>query len=184
MPQPQIYKEILVITQNSSLRTSENGDNAAVASSNAYGGAGGSTASTALPASAYTYTAADIQALIRLAGLSKTMLPVYNAVANLTAGAVAELPANVKGVCLHGESIPTPIRYTFAKGLLDGAPVVASTLKGDGQQDDVTNLACNHWGACNSSKIICKGYPGADHDTLLSNYDALATLIAALAQGG
>ena len=136
-----------------------------------------SNSSSSLPSSLRYFTAADIPELIALAGLATTMLPVYNSVANLTASPIKPLPRGVRGLCFYGESIPTPVKYAFhTSGILDSDPVVTRTMRGDGQQDDVTNTACEKWGA----NVVVQAFRGADHDTLLANPNALAALVHAL----
>jgi lysophospholipase-3 len=173
MPQQQAYaNRVLVVTHNSS--NISNGSHSAAGAANITNAR--ATLTLAPPSLPTAYTAADLPALIHLAGLAATMIPVYESVANLTAGPTYVLPASLRGVCLYGEGISTPIKYTFPGGLADhhdSPPSPTFTLQGDGQQDDTTNTACKHWGHF-------RGFPGADHDTLLSNPDALATLIAAL----
>ena len=125
------------------------------------------------------YMARDVGQLIAAVGLEKTMLPIYNRVANLTTPDFPGIPY----VCLYGTGVPTPVLYTFdASGPRPGAvPQVSYSPDGDGQQDATTNRACDLWPAASTRT---QAFAGADHDNLLADPRALAVVVKTLRGGG
>lgn len=85
------------------------------------------------------------------------------------------LPSISPGVpvtCVYGTGVPTPVQYTFARGLNGESPSIRYG-SGDGQQDDTTNTVCAHWvtkDAKNNRRAArVQAFPNATHDGILSD---------------
>ena len=89
-----------------------------------------------------------------------------------TASILGDLPApNVDTYCFYGVNVSTPIAYRIdEKNRLE-------TIhgRGDGEQDDTTNMSCQLWNETMSDKyrLICKGFGRISHTRLVGNDQVL-----------
>lgn len=89
-----------------------------------------------------------------------------------TASILGDLPApNVDTYCFYGVNVSTPIAYRIdEKNRLE-------TIhgRGDGEQDDTTNMSCQLWNETMSDKyrLICKGFDRISHTRLVGNDQVL-----------
>jgi len=89
-----------------------------------------------------------------------------------TSSILGDLPApNVDTYCFYGVNVSTPIAYRIdEKNRLE-------TIhgRGDGEQDDTTNMSCQLWNETMSDKyrLICKGFDRISHTRLVGNDQVL-----------